>query len=96
MCIFPPEIGTHTLHLLVFSGRFMEITGEHSVIPYHSTITHFGTFSPNISITSAGHFSAHTTAYLRVASSFFGAFPRIILRKVGVAVRVVAPVFSMR
>gem|GEM_PF-6638491 len=52
-----------TVHGLLQTIGFIETTGLHSVIPYHSKITQFGDNSLNLSNTSFEHFSAQTTAY---------------------------------
>jgi hypothetical protein len=75
-----------TVQGLEFSIGFMLTTGLHSVIPYHSKITPFGTNFLNFSKTFFGHFSAHTTAYFILSKSHFLAIAKIIFKNVGVLV----------
>ncbi len=66
--------------------------GEHSVIPYHSRIIHAGHFSWKSENISSPHFSAPTKANLRDSRILLVLFASIILRNVGVADMILAPV----
>jgi hypothetical protein len=81
------KIGSHTLQSFGFFGGFIDMTGLHSVIQYHSNIFHFGQYFLKFSAKLSGHFSAQTTAYFKLFKSSAFAIFKIIFKKVGVAVR---------
>ena len=102
MSVSSPSIGSPTDPLFGNFGGLIEITGLHSVIPYHSRIFPSGQSFWKLSKRLSGHFSAPTTAYLMVCKGYVIPSPPgrglgrgldaaiIIFRNVGVAVSAVA------
>lgn len=88
-------IGSQTVPGFGFSKGFTEITGLHSVIPYHSINFAHGTFFASHSNNSIGHLSAPTITALNECNCFAVPAPRILLKNVGVAAIPVACVCSI-